>query len=122
MMSDKQERGKEKPSSGKRKMIRSNKTVTNGAADKFPPDHNDTDNPVEKEEANPDGTGNNDPKLTDEYNSVQEVALGELDTSENKKEELSESTEEEEEETEKKDNDLKELKNDHEVSRTLIAI
>ena len=120
-MSDKQERGKEKLSSGKRKMIKSNKTVTNGPGDKFPPDHNDIDNPVDKEEANPDGTSNRDQKLTDDYTSVQEVALGELDTSENKKEELAESTEEEESETEKNDNNLKELKNDHEVSSILIA-
>ena len=119
-MSDKQERGKEKSSNGKRKMIRSNKMVSNGPADKFPLDENNIDNPVDKEEANPDGTGNKDKKLTDDYSGVQEVALDELDTSENKKEELSESTEEEAE-TEKKDNDLKELKK-KEVSRILITI
>lgn len=87
---------------------------------KFLPDDKESDNPVDKEETNPDG--NNDWKLTDDYNGVQEVALddSEFDTVENKKEELSENTEEEAE-TEKKNNDLKELKK-KEVSRTLIVI
>ena len=86
---------------------------------KFLSDDNESDNPVDKEEANPDG--NNDWKLTDDYSGVQEVVLDELDTAENKKEELSENTEEEE--TEKKDNYLKVLKK-KEVSRssTLISI
>ena len=78
-----------------------------------------SDNPIDKEEANPDG--NNDWKLTDDYSGVQEVPLDELDTAESKKEELSENTEEEDDETEKKDNDLKELKK-KEVSRILVAI
>ena len=77
-----------------------------------------SDNLVDKEEANPDG--NNDWKLTDDYSGVQEVVLDELNTAENKKEELSENTEEDDE-TEKKDNNLKELKK-KEVSRILIAI
>ena len=84
------------------------------SAHKFLPDDNESDNPVDKEEAYPDG--NNDWKLTDDYSGVQKVVLDELDTAENKKEELSENTEEEEE-TEKKDKYLKELKK-KEVSRS----
>ena len=108
-MSDKKYKGKtessdeELPDNGRRKAgnIVSNRNVVSSI--------NKSDNPVTKEETNPDG--NNDWKLTDDCNSVQEVALDELDMAENKKEELSENTEEEEEEqTEKKDNDLKELK------------
>ena len=82
---------------------------------KFLPDDNESDNPINKEETNPDGS--NDCKLTDDYSDVQEIALddSEFDRIENKKEELSEN--EEEAETEKKNNDLKEVKK-KKVSRT----
>ena len=85
---------------------------------KFLPDDNESDNPINKEETNPDGS--NDCKLTDDYSDVQEIALddSEFDRAENKKEELSEN--EEEEETEKKNDVLKEVKK-KKVSRTLIA-
>lgn len=116
-MSDKKCKGKtessdeELPDNGSRKAgkIVSNRNVISSV--------NKSDNPVNKEETNPDG--NSDWKLTDDYSGIQEVALDELDTAENKKEELSENTEEEE--TEKKDNDVKELKK-KEVSTTLIVI